>query len=141
MAATPKKPKSALDVAGVDLVDMAAKGKLDPCVGREAEIERCLSVLSRRTKNNPVLLGEPGVGKTAIVEAGIKCSGADLAKYGMVCLAGLEVLPRYYCSRAPLPLSPVSKGNPMGALRFAFENQKPFFRLRRAVQGVLPRYI
>lgn len=49
-------------------MDMAAKGKLDPCVGREAEIERCLSVLSRRTKNNPVLLGEPGVGKTAIVE-------------------------------------------------------------------------
>merc|ERR1711904_658621 len=43
----------------------------------------------------------------------------------MVCLAGLEVLPRYYCSRAPLPLSPVSKGNPMSAHRFSIENQKP----------------
>ena len=66
-----------------------------------------------------------------------KCSRVDLAKFGMVCLAGLGVLPRYYCSKASLPLSPVSKGNPMGALRFAIENQKPrfkiFLRLRRAV--------
>ena len=73
------------------------------------------------------------------------CSRVDLAKFGMVCLAGLGVLPRYYCSKASLPLSPVSKGNPMGALRFAIENQKPrfkiFLRLRRAVEGRLPRYI
>ena len=47
----------------------------------------------------------------------------------MVCLAGLGVLPRYYCSRAPLPLSPVSKGNPTGEIGFSFENQKPRFKM------------
>ena len=47
---------------------MAKKGKLDPVIGREEEIRRCMQVLNRRTKNNPVLIGEPGVGKTAIVE-------------------------------------------------------------------------
>ncbi len=47
---------------------MARKGKLDPVIGRDEEIRRCMQVLNRRTKNNPVLIGEPGVGKTAIVE-------------------------------------------------------------------------
>ena len=58
-----------LDQLGVDLTSAARAGKLDPTVGREKEIQRVTQILSRRTKNNPVLVGEPGVGKTAIVEA------------------------------------------------------------------------
>ena len=58
-----------LDQLGVDLTMMAREGKLDPVIGRQQEIERVVQILSRRTKNNPVLVGEPGVGKTAIVEA------------------------------------------------------------------------
>ncbi|MBV9070809.1 MAG: AAA family ATPase, partial [Acidobacteria bacterium] len=58
----------ALERYGRDLVDLAGKGKMDPVIGRDSEIRRVMQVLSRRTKNNPVLIGEPGVGKTAIVE-------------------------------------------------------------------------
>jgi ATP-dependent Clp protease ATP-binding subunit ClpB len=58
----------ALEKFGVDLTERAAKGELDPVIGRDEEIRRVIQVLSRRTKNNPVLIGEPGVGKTAIVE-------------------------------------------------------------------------
>lgn len=58
----------ALDEFGLDLTGMARQGKLDPVIGRQAEIERVIQILSRRTKNNPVLIGEAGVGKTAIVE-------------------------------------------------------------------------
>jgi ATP-dependent Clp protease ATP-binding subunit ClpC len=58
----------ALDTFGRDLTALADDGKLDPVIGREKEIERCIQILSRRTKNNPVLIGDPGVGKTAIVE-------------------------------------------------------------------------
>src|SRR4030042_276427 len=58
----------ALDGFGVDLTTLARQDKLDPVIGREAEIERIIQVLSRRKKNNPVLIGEPGVGKTAIAE-------------------------------------------------------------------------
>ncbi len=58
----------ALDEFGLDLTNMARQGKLDPVIGRHAEIERVIQILSRRTKNNPVLIGEAGVGKTAIVE-------------------------------------------------------------------------
>src|SRR5260221_9089719 len=57
-----------LEKFGKDLTDLASKGKLDPVIGREEEIRRVIQVLARRTKNNPVLIGEPGVGKTAIVE-------------------------------------------------------------------------
>jgi ATP-dependent Clp protease ATP-binding subunit ClpC len=57
-----------LDQLGMDLTAMAASGKLDPVIGRAKEIQRVIQILSRRTKNNPVLIGEPGVGKTAIVE-------------------------------------------------------------------------
>ncbi len=64
-----KKSKTpALDTFGRDLTQMAKDGKLDPVIGREDEIERVIQILSRRTKNNPVLIGEPGVGKTAIAE-------------------------------------------------------------------------
>ena len=66
--ANPEDKYQALEKYGVDLVEMAKTGKLDPVVGREEEIRRCMQVLSRRTKNNPVLIGPPGVGKTAIVE-------------------------------------------------------------------------
>ena len=52
----------------INLNDMAAKGRLDPVIGRDDEIRRVLQILSRRTKNNPILVGEPGVGKTAISE-------------------------------------------------------------------------
>ena len=70
----PVNPKGAgrtptLDLLGIDLTVAAKEGKLDPTVGRDQEIERVTQILSRRTKNNPVLVGEPGVGKTAIVEA------------------------------------------------------------------------
>ncbi len=57
-----------LDALATDLTAMAASGKLDPVIGRKKEIERVIQILSRRTKNNPALIGEPGVGKTAIVE-------------------------------------------------------------------------
>jgi ATP-dependent Clp protease ATP-binding subunit ClpC len=57
-----------LDQFGRNLTQLAREGKLDPVIGREREIERVMQVLSRRTKNNPVLIGEPGVGKTAVVE-------------------------------------------------------------------------
>src|SRR5690606_38969087 len=59
---------NALEQYGRDLTDIARRGKLDPVIGRDDEIRRVIQVLSRRTKNNPVLIGEPGVGKTAIVE-------------------------------------------------------------------------
>lgn len=62
------KRKTAIDFFGTDLTKMAKEGKLDPVVGREAQIRRMITVLNRRTKNNPVLIGEPGVGKTAIAE-------------------------------------------------------------------------
>src|SRR5207244_12539338 len=60
--------REALKKYTLDLTDRARQGKLDPVIGRDDEIRRAIQVLSRRTKNNPVLIGEPGVGKTAIVE-------------------------------------------------------------------------
>jgi len=63
-----EEPKSALEQYGMNLTDIAREGKLDPVIGRDAEIRRVSQVLTRRTKNNPVLIGEPGVGKTAVVE-------------------------------------------------------------------------
>lgn len=63
-----RQKKSALDFFGSDLTSQARKNKLDPVIGREAQIRRVITILSRRNKNNPVLIGEPGVGKTAIVE-------------------------------------------------------------------------
>src|SRR3989441_1186886 len=74
-AAQPAAPKSekksktpALDHFCRDLTQLAAEGQLDPTIGRQKELERVMEILSRRKKNNPVLIGEPGVGKTAIVE-------------------------------------------------------------------------
>ncbi|MDI1336593.1 MAG: ATP-dependent chaperone ClpB [Lacunisphaera sp.] len=64
----PETTYNALEKYGIDLVAQARKGKLDPVIGRDAEIRRAIRILSRKTKNNPVLIGEPGVGKTAIVE-------------------------------------------------------------------------
>lgn len=71
MNVTDQNPESkykVLEKYGQDITSLAEQGKLDPVVGRDEEIRRCMQVLSRRTKNNPVLIGEPGVGKTAIVE-------------------------------------------------------------------------
>lgn len=64
----PEETYEVLEKYGRDLVEMARKGKLDPVIGRDNEIRRAIRILSRRTKNNPVLIGEPGVGKTAVVE-------------------------------------------------------------------------
>ena len=64
----PEEKYQALERYGRDLTDLARRGKLDPVIGRDEEIRRVMQVLSRRTKNNPVLIGEPGVGKTAVVE-------------------------------------------------------------------------
>lgn len=64
----PEEKYQALERYSKDLIELARKGKLDPVIGRDDEIRRVIQVLSRRTKNNPVLIGEPGVGKTAIVE-------------------------------------------------------------------------
>jgi len=63
-----KQENSVLEQFGRNMTDMAREGKLDPTIGRDMEIDRCIQILSRRKKNNPVLIGEPGVGKTAIVE-------------------------------------------------------------------------
>ncbi len=65
---TKKQRKTALDFFGTDLTAQARRGELDPVVGRDPQIRRVITILNRRTKNNPVLIGEPGVGKTAIVE-------------------------------------------------------------------------
>jgi ATP-dependent Clp protease ATP-binding subunit ClpB len=67
-SATPETAYEALEKYGRDLVDEARSGRLDPVIGRDAEIRRVIQILSRKTKNNPVLVGDPGVGKTAIVE-------------------------------------------------------------------------
>ena len=68
MTDNPESTYEALDKFGKDLVELARKGKLDPIVGRDQEIRRAIQILSRRNKNNPILIGEPGVGKTAIAE-------------------------------------------------------------------------
>ncbi len=65
---SPEATYEALEKYGIDLVEEAKRGKLDPVIGRDGEIRRVIRILSRKTKNNPVLIGEPGVGKTAIVE-------------------------------------------------------------------------
>jgi len=67
-SANPEATYAALEQYGSNLVSLAKRGKLDPVIGRDEEIRRVIQILSRRTKNNPVLIGEPGVGKTAIVE-------------------------------------------------------------------------
>jgi len=67
-SASPESAYEALEKYGVDLVEQARRGKIDPVIGRDSEIRRVIRILSRKTKNNPVLIGEPGVGKTAIVE-------------------------------------------------------------------------
>jgi ATP-dependent Clp protease ATP-binding subunit ClpB len=67
-SATPETAYEALEKYGRDLVEAARRGELDPVIGRDEEIRRTIQILSRKTKNNPVLIGEPGVGKTAIVE-------------------------------------------------------------------------
>jgi ATP-dependent Clp protease ATP-binding subunit ClpB len=67
-SATPEQSYEALAKYGIDLVESARSGRLDPVIGRDSEIRRVVQILSRKTKNNPVLIGDPGVGKTAIVE-------------------------------------------------------------------------
>jgi ATP-dependent Clp protease ATP-binding subunit ClpC len=78
--ASSKSKTPALDTFGRDLSELARESKLDPVIGREQEIERVIQILCRRTKNNPVLLGEAGVGKTAIVEAWPRTSSAAVCR-------------------------------------------------------------
>ncbi len=79
MDRTPEGKYKALQRFGRDLTDYARSGKLDPVIGRDEEIRRCIQVLSRRTKNNPVLIGDPGVGKTALVEGiAIRIASGDV---------------------------------------------------------------
>ena len=78
----PEGTYQALERYGRDLTELARKGKLDPVIGRDEEIRRVIQVLSRRTKNNPVLIGEPGVGKTAIVEGLASASSAATCPKG-----------------------------------------------------------
>ena len=65
---SPQKPKGLLEEFGINVTDLARRGEIDPVIGRDEEIVRVIEILNRRTKNNPVLIGEPGVGKTAVVE-------------------------------------------------------------------------
>ncbi|MDD3645827.1 MAG: AAA family ATPase [Candidatus Gracilibacteria bacterium] len=75
----PENKMNTLKKYGIDLVEQALKGKIDPVIGREEEIRRTLQILSRRTKNNPVLVGDPGVGKTAIIEGiALKIANKDV---------------------------------------------------------------
>ena len=78
----PEETYQALERYGRDLTQLATQGKLDPVIGRDDEIRRVVQVLSRRTKNNPVLIGDPGVGKTAIVEglSPTDCAGRRAGK-------------------------------------------------------------
>ncbi len=65
---SPQKPKGLLEEFGINVTELARRGEIDPVIGRDEEIIRVIEILNRRTKNNPVLIGEPGVGKTAVVE-------------------------------------------------------------------------
>ncbi|MFS9220059.1 AAA family ATPase [Streptococcus sanguinis] len=65
---SPQKPKGMLEEFGINVTELARRGEIDPVIGRDEEIVRVIEILNRRTKNNPVLIGEPGVGKTAVVE-------------------------------------------------------------------------
>lgn len=82
-----EESRQALDKYTVDLTKRAEEGKLDPVIGRDDEIRRTIQVLQRRTKNNPVLIGEPGVGKTAIAEGWR--SALSTAKCRMACVASV----------------------------------------------------
>ncbi len=66
--ANPEEITNAVEKYGIDLTELARIGKIDPVIGREDEIRRIIQILSRRTKNNPVLIGDPGTGKTTVVE-------------------------------------------------------------------------
>ncbi len=90
----PETQYQALERFGRDFTQLAEQGKLDPVIGRDEEIRRVIQVLSRRTKNNPVLIGEPGVGKTAIVEGAANLLKPMLAR-GELRAVGATTLDEY----------------------------------------------
>ena len=96
-----KNKTPALDAFGRDLNESARKGELDPGIGRAGEIERVIQVLCRRTKNNPVLIGEPGVGKSAIVEGLAQALDFPLDR----CLVTLDRFGNTAAASIPLALS------------------------------------
>ncbi len=98
-----KSGSAILDQFGRNLTAEAAEGKLDPVIGRTNEIERVMVVLSRRTKNNPVLIGEPGVGKTAVVEGLAREDPSRRRAGNPEGQAGLLAGPRFHGGRLPLP--------------------------------------
>ena len=80
--------KSALERFCVDLTARASEGRIDPVIGRDTEVQRIIQILCRRTKNNPILLGQSGVGKTAIVEGlATSIAQADVPVYLLVCFS------------------------------------------------------
>lgn len=89
--------KSALDQFCLDLTARASEGLLDPVIGRETEIERIIEILCRRTKNNPILLGESGVGKTAIAEGlAISIAQANVPVFLLVCCSATDCYSYFY---------------------------------------------
>ena len=95
----PEAKYEALKRYARDLTDLARQGKLDPVIGRDEEVRRTIQVLSRRTKNNPVLIGEPGVGKTAIVEGlAQRIVSGDVPESYVISVSSLSIWVR--CSRA-----------------------------------------
>ena len=88
MAQDPEGKYEALTKYARDLTAAARDGKLDPVIGRDDEIRRCIQILSRRTKNNPVLIGEPGVGKTAVAEGAPRCALRRRSLSCPFCLTG-----------------------------------------------------
>ena len=159
--------KPALEQFGIDLTAKAKEGKLDPVIGRDAEIQRTIQVLSRRTKNNPVLLGEPGVGKTTVVEGlALRIVNADVPANLAACkLLSLDVgalgrdvagdaeadrrpHPRYTASPGACPSSPKPSASPSPSASSSASASAPLrprcaiasFAQRVPCQTACPRY-
>ena len=124
----PEASAEALEKYGTDLTQAARDGKLDPVIGRDAEIRRVVQVLSRRTKNNPVLIGEPGVGKTAVVEASPSAWSTATSR-SAARQAPDQPRPRCHGGRGEVPWR--VRGAPQGRPRGDQGQQRPDHHLHR----------